>query len=135
MKLTTSQIEESRPTTLAQELVLARQNRDQAAAEVTRLERELMQTLEQRQQKSLQTSVGGKTYRLTYARRSTVKVDEAGLKKAIGTRAWNKLTDRRFSNKKLELALDNDELDPMVVAPYLQEQISAPYLRQSEVKK
>lgn len=56
----------------------------------------------------------GETYRVTLVSGETTKIDEAALRERIGARAFNKLTDRKLSLRKVEQAVV-DEVLPLEV--------------------
>lgn len=124
-------VQTSRQELLTQ-LAVAKQNLAQAQSTVKDLEKQVLSIMETEQRKTLSATVGESKYRITYVRSSTVSVDEAGLKKALGARAWNTLTDRKFSRKKLEAALENDKIEVEKVTPFLTEKHGSAYLRISE---
>lgn len=73
--------------------------------------------------------------RATLMKQSEYRFDEPGLKKALGARVWNKLTVAKLDKKKLEAAMANGDVDPVVVAAYAAEKESAPYIRLTENPK
>lgn len=62
-----------------------------------------------------------------------LRFNEAGLKKAIGARAFNKLTKpAQLDRKKLEDAIVAGTVDPVLVAQYSETKNSSPYIQFSE---
>lgn len=62
-----------------------------------------------------------------------LKFNEAGLKKALGARAFNKLTKpAQLDRKKLEEAIVAGEVDPVLVAQYSETKLTSPYIQFSE---
>lgn len=116
---------------LLNRLILARQNMRQIQDEITELEGDLIKFMETNQRKSVSAKVGTMDHRVTYVRSKRVKVDEKGLKKALGARLFNKFTVTKLDTKKLESGLDEGLVAPEAVSPYITEELSNPYLRYS----
>ena len=96
---------------------------------------ELTRYMQANQRKTLTSEDGGKTYRVTFVQSVTTKVNEDGLKKAIGAPAWNKLTTAKLDRKKLSAAMDSGELDPYIVGQHVTETPSKPFIRFTEGAK
>ena len=116
---------------LAIQLAVAKTNLQQAKDACSALERELCVMLEIEQLKSLTAG----DHRVTYVRQTRVKVDEAGLRKALGAKVYDKFTDKKLNRSKLEKALDNGEVDATAVSPYVKEEVGSPYILITERKK
>lgn len=115
---------------LVQRLHLARVNREQADVEVKKLERQMVDLMEADSRK---TVTAGEV-QVTYVRPTRVKVDEAGLRKALGAKTFDKYTVSKLDTKKLEKGLENEELSAEQVSPFISEEVGSPYLRVSERK-
>lgn len=74
--------------------------------------------------------VGNYTFTLVQAERT--KINEAGLKKALGARNFNKLTVAKLDQMKLRAAIDNGEIDPIVVGQYSEVVLNKPSIRMTE---
>lgn len=122
------------PEGLMAALVVAKQNLLQAQSAVAQYERELMEWMESKQRKVFTHEVADKKYKATFVRTTRMVVNEEGLRKHLGARAWNKITDRKFSKVKLEKALDEEALSVEDVSPYVNEVENKGYVRVSEVK-
>jgi hypothetical protein len=62
-----------------------------------------------------------------------MKFNEAGLKKALGARAFNKLTKPAvLDKKKLEDAIVAGTVDPILVSQYAETKLTSPYIQFSE---
>lgn len=119
---------------LIEALAAARGERDLAQQKVDNLERELIELMESKQQKSvIGNTVFGKL-QATYVRRTTVQVDEEGLRKSMGAKVFDKYTDSKLNRRKLEKALEDGEVDVSVVSPFVSEKAGAAYLRWTEKK-
>lgn len=77
-----------------------------------------MDLLEAQELKSTSTEVDGVKYTTTVTARTTTSFDEAGLKKALGAKAYNKLTKPSLDRIKLTEAIDKGEVDPAVVSRF-----------------
>jgi hypothetical protein len=85
---------------------------------VKKAEAQLVAVLEEQELKSTSGEIDGVQYTSTSTSRTTTVFDEAGLKKALGARAYNKLTVAKLDKSKLEEAIQADQVDPAVVAQY-----------------
>lgn len=134
MRLESSTQTTSTKRELITKLILARQNEQQASSEVKALERDLKLLMEEDQNKTLTAPVQGTKYRVTYVRGNRISVNSDGLRKALGTKKWNLVTEKKFSKARLEKALDDGKIEATEVSPYVTEVENAPFLRISEVK-
>jgi hypothetical protein len=74
-------------------------------------------------------------YKITVVERETLKFDEDSLLKAIGKRAFSKISNMRVDRKKLEQAVRSGEISTELIAANTVVSRSAPYLRVSEYKE
>lgn len=119
---------------LLKQYAVAKTAAQQAADRVKAIEAELVAYMESKQKKTESFSGwDGTKYRMTYVRSTAVEINEAGLFKALGKKA-KKVSDMKVNRRKLEQAMEAQEIDPTLVAPYLKEVHRNPYLRLSEVK-
>jgi hypothetical protein len=72
-------------------------------------------------------------HRFTIVQAERVKINEDGLRKALGARAFNKLTIRKVDQKKVTEALTQGEIDPVVVSQYTEAVLNRPSIRITEV--
>lgn len=72
------------------------------------------------------------TWKVTVVRGETAVVNESGLAKALGARAWNKLTKKSLDKGKLEKAIADGEVDVNVVSQYTEMRPRKPFVRISE---
>lgn len=75
-------------------------------------------------------TVDGWKHTLVQAERT--KINEAGLKKAIGARAYNKLTKSSIDLTKVKAAIQAGELDPIVLEQHAEVTYNRPSFRISE---
>ena len=120
-----------RYTDLVTELGIARQNKAQIEDKISQLERELIEAMEADSRK---TATAGRT-QVTYVRPTRVKVDEAGLRKALGAKVYDRYTVAKLDQKKLEEALEKEEVTAEQVSPYITEVVGNAYLRVTEKKE
>jgi hypothetical protein len=83
------------------------------------------------------SSLGWKTheyggYRATLVKNESYKVNEMGLKRAVGARVYNKVTKSVLDKKKLEQAVTEGLIDPVIVAQNSELSESKAYIRISE---
>lgn len=119
---------------LIEALAVARGERDLAQQKVTNLERDLIELMESRQQKSVTGNTVFGKFQATYVRRTTVEVDEAGLRKSLGAKVYDKYTDSRLNRRRLEQALEAGEVEVTAVSPFVSEKVGAAHLRWTEKK-
>ena len=113
-----------------QDYQAAKQNAEIAQQELEEAKHLLIYTLEKAGRKSY---TFGQT-RATVVVSETTSFDEPGLKKALGARLFNKFTTAKLDKKKLEAAMENNEVDKVVVSQYATIQQSQPFIRLSTVK-
>lgn len=82
--------------------------------------------------KSMKVTVQGMAKQVTYVQTKSYEVDEKGLRKALTAKVFDKYTVKKLERAKLEKAIDDGEVDPMVVARFVAEKPNKPYLRYSE---
>lgn len=116
-------------------LARARKQQTEAAHRLEQAQEELTRYMSANQRKTLTSEDGGKVYRVTFVQNVTTKINEASLKKAIGSSSWNKLTTAKLDRKKLSEAMDTGELDPYVVGMHVTEVPSKPFIRFTEGAK
>lgn len=83
------------------------------------------------QVKSTSMQVGNEIVKATYVAPVRVKIDEKGLRKALTARVYDKFTVKTLDRKKMEEAMERDEIDARVVAKYVTPQEVTPSLRVS----
>ena len=74
----------------------------------------------------------GVTVTATVVESTSIAIDEARLKKAVGAQVWKKITTPRLDDKLLEQAIQSGEVDVNVVAQCTTETPRSPYLRLTE---
>jgi hypothetical protein len=106
-----------------EELRRGRDEAEQAYREQCRLVMRLMRS------KTATVSDDDGTVRVTkvHARRSVL--DEEKLRRSLGARVWDRLTTRVLDHAKLDLAIADGTVDPVVVATCVNTTKRLPYIR------
>lgn len=92
-------------------------------------EAELIAEMEAQEIKSTSTEICGIKYTTTATQRTSYSFDEAGLKKALGARVYNKFTIAKLDRTKLEEAVQAGAVDAGVVSQYATPTTSAQGIR------
>lgn len=74
----------------------------------------------------------GVTITATVVESTSMAIDEARLKKAVGAAVWKKITTPRLDDKLLEQAIQAGEVDVNVVAQCTTETPRSPYIKLTE---
>jgi len=85
--------------------------------------------LAEQELKSSSAEIAGVRYVTTATSRTTTKVDEQGLKKALGARTFNKLTKPVLDKAKLETAINEGDVDAAIVSQYVEVKDGATSIR------
>lgn len=64
---------------------------------------------------------GGVKFSATYTQRTTNQINEQGLRKALGARAYDKFTVKKLDRRALEQAMSDGDVDPMIVAKFVEQ--------------
>lgn len=110
----------------------AKKAADQAVRELKLAEEELAEALRTAGQKSISLTEGDKVQRATYVQTETTKIDEDGLRKAVGVKVWNRITNRKVDKAKLMTVIGEGEISQELAASFITLQKSKPYIRFSE---
>lgn len=81
-------------------------------------EAELAEILEEEELKSSSFTENGVTHTATTTSRTMVSYDEAGLRKALGARVYDRMTFSKLDKTKLEKAITEGEVDAHTVAQH-----------------
>lgn len=104
----------------------------EAEAELAEAKGEVIDALQDLNKKSTIQRRDGKRLTFTVARKTTTTVDEKGLRKALGAKVFDRYTERKLKNKKLEEAIEIGDIDGYTVAKYLTVTQGAPYITYTE---
>jgi len=110
----------------------AKKAADQAIRELKLAEEELAESLRTAGQKTISLTEGDKVQRATYVQTETTKIDEDGLRKAVGVKLWNRVTDRKVNKAKLITLIGEGEISQEPASSFISVQQSKPYIRFSE---
>lgn len=83
-------------------------------------------------QKNYTRVKNGRKYSVTFVQNERVILDEKGLRKALTAKVFDSYTDKVLNKKRLEAAMEAEEVDPMTVSKYVSTVKSNPYIRYSE---
>lgn len=120
------------PEPLVVDYLHARQARDQAQARFTELEERLIKQMEADQRKSFRWSRDGQAHNLTYVQGHTTYIDEAGLRKALKAKLFDRYTKRVLDRRAMERGMSEGEVDPLVVSKYVTDRLKKPYLNYTQ---
>lgn len=84
---------------------------------------------------SMELDLVGSTKKVTLVKSETVKIDEEGLREALGEKMWDKITTRKLDNKKLESFVAVGDIDIEVLDTYSEIVPRTPYIKITNVKK
>jgi hypothetical protein len=112
-------------------LALLRDEKDEADRKYREVQSMLVAYLTDRKQKT--AAVRGHKFTLVAAERTVI--DEDGLKKGLGAKAWNKFTIKKLDRSKLEAALNDGSVDPVLVARHSVVKKDTPHIRISTVEQ
>jgi hypothetical protein len=111
------------------EYIAAKADADRAQSRLSKATNQLMYWMEANRRKTIKTYVNDlQTAQITYTQRTTYEINEAGLRKALKAKTFDKYTIKKLDRKKLEAAMDTGEIDPIAVAPYVTPKPGKPYL-------
>src|SRR6478609_4162912 len=79
----------------------AKKAADHAKRELELAEEELTEALRAAGQKTISLTEGDKVQRATFVQTESTKIDEDGLRKAVGVKIWNKITVKKVDKAKL----------------------------------
>jgi hypothetical protein len=122
---TERQIEE-----IAERLEQVRLERDAAITAFDSLQAELIELLDHQGKKSINTE----HYKVSKRYSERVITNESALKKALGAIAFNRLTDRKLNKTKLNAAVREGKVDPVIVAQCSEVKESAAWVTVSKVE-
>lgn len=80
-----------------------------------------MNLMQARQVKTALVNRGGIKYSATYTQRTTNQINEQGLRKALTAKVFDRYTSRKLDRKALEKAMTDGDVDPMIVAKFVEQ--------------
>jgi hypothetical protein len=84
--------------------------------------------MEVNQRKTVAYEEDGVKYTATYTQRTTNQINEEGLRKALTAQVYDKFTVKKLDRKALEKAMTDGEVDPVVVAKFVEQVPGKTYL-------
>lgn len=106
-----------------------RERREEAETDYRDAEAGLMSLLSSHGLKSSTVALDESRYRVAVVVSERLSVNEQSLRKAITAPVFDKLCDLKLNRQKLELAIAEGRVDPVVVATYTTKTENRPYLR------
>jgi hypothetical protein len=106
-----------------------KQERDAIDAEIKAMQQEVIDALDDLNEKSISVDIEGRQVKATKVEPVRTTIDENSLKRALGEKAWMKVSTRILDKKKLEAYIATGEVDAMVVAECTTENPSSPYIK------
>lgn len=106
-----------------------KQERDAIDAEIKEMQQEVIDALDELNEKSISVDIEGRQVKATKVEPVRTTIDEASLKRALGEKSWMKVSTRILDKKKLEAFIATGEIDAMVVAECTTENPSSPYIK------
>lgn len=141
MRFTSGESDEAIEPTKDDELVHSVESVNELAAELARVSvsyqharEHLLKVLDRLGQHSAYVEVDGRMFKTTAVRSEQVKIDAEGLQKALGKRAWNKLTKRVIDKDLLTAAVAEGSVPASVAAEHLTVVPRASYPKITEVE-
>lgn len=95
-------------------------------------EEELTEALKAAGQKTISLTEGDKVQRATFVQSETTKIDEDGLRKAVGVKIWNHITVKKVDRAKLMESIGEGEISQELASGFLTTVQSKPFIRYSE---
>lgn len=108
--------------------VAAKADADQALRRLEDAEAKLLALLEAKHRKSATVKLDGLKFSATYTQRTTNTINEEGLRKALTARVFDRFTVKKLDRKALEKAMTDGEVDPVVVAQFVEQVPGKAYL-------
>ena len=84
--------------------------------------------MEENQRKNINFVIDGKKFSTTYTQRTTNQINEEGLRKALSAQVFDRYTVKKLDKKALEKAMTDGEIDPVVVAQFVEQVPGKTYL-------
>ena len=114
----------------AEDLRNKRQIYNQLEKEIKVLQADVIATLDAEEQKTFRYETDdGRPVTMTRVQAEKMHVKEKGLKKALGAKAWNKVTKRVLDEDKLMAAIQDEVIDITTVAKHTEYIPNRPFVR------
>jgi len=114
---------------LVADYLVAKAQAQKANELLEELTQRLIKQMEADQRKTIIWRFGTEIRTLTHVQGHTTYIDEAGLRKALTAKVFDKYTVRKLDRKKMETAMDTGEVEAKVVAPYVTMRPNKPFLK------
>jgi hypothetical protein len=116
---------------LVDDYLAARAAWKRAEQHMAELQERLTKQMEADQRKSYRWTADGARHTLTFVQSHTTQIDEAGLRRALRAKVFDRYTKRVLDRKRMEEAMDAGEVDPKVVAPFVTQRPNKAHLTYS----
>lgn len=91
-----------------------------------------MGELVSQRKKSTSVRVGDRVHKMTFVQTESTVINEEGLRKEVGVKVWNKITDRKVNRAKVTKAVEDGEISPEVLGTFVQVKKASPYIRHTD---
>ena len=108
--------------------IQAKQDADKAVSRLSDAEAKLLNLMENKKHKTVGFSWGGVKHTATYTQRTTNQINENGLRKALTAKVYDRFTVKKLDRKALENAMTDGEIDPVIVAKFVEQVPGKTYL-------
>jgi len=106
----------------------AKRAADQAVSRLSDAEAKLLNIMQNKKQKTVGFHWDGVKHTATYTQRTTNQINENGLRKALTAKVYDKFTVKKLDRKALENAMTDGEIDPVIVAKFVEQVPGKTYL-------
>lgn len=108
--------------------IARKKDSDRANEELERAEKMLIAAMEDKQVKTVALGRGDHMHTGTWTQRNSYKINEQGLRRALRAKVYDRYTVRKLDRSKLEQAMSNGDVDPVVVARFVEQVPGKSYL-------
>jgi hypothetical protein len=116
-------------TALAQGLKNAKEALEAAQEAVTVLQNEMLTAMSAQGLASTTVALGDARYKVTMVAGERLEIDEGGLRKDLSAPVFDKLCNLKIDRTKLELAIAEGRVDPVVVASHTTHRHNRPFVK------
>jgi hypothetical protein len=95
----------------------------------------LVEMIKEKDQKSTSVRAGNTIIKATVVQAEQVKIDEPGLRKALGAKVYDDLCVKKIDKNKLREAVTEKKVDAVVVAQHTEVSLGSAYIKFSETKE
>lgn len=107
---------------------------DEATERHTKAQQEVLTILASAGIKSSTVGIGDVRFKVTSVQTETLTINEPGLRKALTAPVFDKLCNLKLDRTKLEIAIADGRVDPVVVASHTTKTLRKPFVKISLVQ-